>query len=39
VLVLRFEGHNEAALQRIQEQFMGVLKGVKPDAQVSAAAH
>ena len=39
VLVLRFEGHNEAALQRIQEQFMGVLRSVKPDAQVSAAAH
>ncbi|HLL19145.1 MAG TPA: phosphomannomutase/phosphoglucomutase [Rubrivivax sp.] len=39
VLVLRFEGHNEAALQRIQEQFMGVLRSVKPDAQVSTAAH
>jgi len=39
VLVLRFEGHNEAALQRIEEQFMGVLRSVKPDAQVGAAAH
>ncbi|HZF79929.1 MAG TPA: phosphomannomutase/phosphoglucomutase, partial [Rubrivivax sp.] len=39
VLVLRFEGHTEAALERIQEQFMAVLRSVKPDAQVSAAAH
>ena len=39
VLVLRFEGHTEAALQRIQAQFMAVLRDVKPDAQVAAAAH
>ena len=39
VLVLRFEGHTEAALQRIQSQFMAVLRDVKPDAQVAAAAH
>jgi phosphomannomutase len=39
VLVLRFEGHTEAALQRIEAQFMAALRGVKPDAQVGAAAH
>ncbi len=39
VLVLRFEGHTEAALHRIQAQFMAVLRSVKPDAQVAAAAH
>jgi phosphomannomutase len=39
VLVLRFEGHSEAALARIEQQFMAVLRSVKPDAQVAAAAH
>ena len=39
VLVLRFEGHTEAALHRIEAQFMAALRGVKPDAQVGAAAH
>jgi len=39
VLVLRFEGHTEAALQRIQHDFMAALKKVKPDAHVGAAAH
>ena len=39
VLVLRFEGHTDAALQRIEAQFMAVLRAVKPDAQVGAAAH
>ena len=39
VLVLRFEGHAEAALHRIETQFMDVLRAVKPDAQVAAAAH
>ncbi len=39
VLVLRFEGHIEAALQRIEAQFMAVLRDVKPDAQVGASAH
>jgi phosphomannomutase len=39
VLVLRFEGHTQAALHRIQDQFMAALKAVKPDAQVAAAAH
>jgi phosphomannomutase len=39
VLVLRFEGHTEAALHRIQDDFMKALKAVKPDAHVGAAAH
>ena len=39
VLVLRFEGHTEAALQRIQHDFMEALCKVKPDAHVGAAAH
>jgi len=39
VLVLRFEGHTPEALQRSQEQFMQVLRSVKPDAVVGASAH
>jgi phosphomannomutase len=39
VLVLRFEGHTPEALKRIQEQFMQVLRSVKPDATVGASAH
>jgi len=39
VLVLRFEGHTEAAMHRIEETFVKLLKGVKPDAQIGAAAH
>ena len=39
VLVLRFEGHTAAALERIQDQFMTALRAVKPDAQFAAAAH
>ena len=39
VLVLRFEGHTPEALERIQVQFMAALVGVKPDAEVTAAAH
>jgi phosphomannomutase len=39
VLVLRFEGHNEAALHRIQDAMMSALRSVKPDAQIAAAAH
>jgi phosphomannomutase len=39
VLVLRFEGHNEAALHRIEADFMQALREVKPDAQIAAAAH
>ena len=39
VLVLRFEGHTQAALERIQRDFMEALRKVKPDAHVGAAAH
>jgi phosphomannomutase len=39
VLVMRFEGHTDAALQRIQHDFMAALRKVKPDAHVGAAAH
>ncbi len=39
VIVLRFEGHTGAALQRIEQLMMGVLKSVKPDAKITAAAH
>ncbi len=39
VLVLRFEGHTEAALHRIEAQMMAALRAVKPDAAVAAAAH
>ena len=39
VLVMRFEGHTDAALQRIQHDFMQALLKVKPDAHVGAAAH
>ena len=39
VLVLRFEGHTEAALRRIETDFMRRLREVKPDAEVAAAAH
>ena len=39
VLVLRFEGHTQAALERIEDHFMAALRAVKPDAQIVAAAH
>ena len=39
VIVLRFEGHTGAALQRIEQLMMGVLKSIKPDAKITAAAH
>ena len=39
VLVMRFEGHTAAALQRIETGFMAALRAVKPDARVAAAAH
>ena len=39
VLVLRFEGQTQAALERIRARFMAVLHEVKPDARVAAAAH
>jgi phosphomannomutase len=39
VLVLRFEGQTEAALHRIEAEMLALLRSVKPDAQVGAAAH
>ncbi|MDL2338045.1 MAG: phosphomannomutase/phosphoglucomutase [Pseudomonadota bacterium] len=39
VLVMRFEGHTEKALQRIEAAFMAALRSVKPDAQIATAAH
>jgi len=39
VLVLRFEGHTEAALARIQGAMMELLHRVKPDAKIGAGAH
>ena len=39
VLVLRFEGQTEAALHRIEADMLALLRSVKPDAQVGAAAH
>jgi phosphomannomutase len=39
VLVLRFEGQTPEALARIQADMMALLRQVKPDAQVQAAAH
>ncbi|MES2228622.1 MAG: phosphomannomutase/phosphoglucomutase [Pseudomonadota bacterium] len=39
VLVLRFEGHTEAALKRIETTLMAALRAVKPDARVATAAH
>ena len=39
VLVMRFEGHTDAALHRIQDQMMALLKTVKPDAALAEASH
>ena len=39
VLVLRFEGHSEAALHRIEQDMLALLHKVKPDAQLGASAH
>ena len=39
VLVLRFEGQTDAALHRIQDQMLALLKTVKPDATLAEAAH
>ncbi|MFM9916894.1 MAG: phosphomannomutase/phosphoglucomutase [Rhizobacter sp.] len=39
VLVMRFEGHTERALHRIEAAFMDALRAVKPDAQIATAAH
>ncbi|MDO5693307.1 MAG: phosphomannomutase/phosphoglucomutase [Pseudomonadota bacterium] len=39
VLVLRFEGHTPEALARIEGEMLALLKRVKPDAVLGAAAH
>ena len=39
VLVLRFEGHTEAALHRIEKAMLELLRSVKPDAVIAQAAH
>jgi phosphomannomutase len=39
VLVLRFEGQTQAALERIQAAMLALLHSVKPDAHVGQAAH
>ncbi len=39
VLVLRFEGHTQQALERIQADMLALLRSVKPDASLAAAAH
>jgi phosphomannomutase len=39
VLVLRFEGHTPEALARIEAEMLALLRRVKPDAQIGAAAH
>jgi phosphomannomutase len=39
VLVLRFEGHTDEALHRIEGDMMAALRAVKPDAQIQASAH
>ncbi|MBS0449934.1 MAG: phosphomannomutase/phosphoglucomutase [Proteobacteria bacterium] len=39
VLVLRFEGQTQAALERIEHDMLALLKSVKPDAKLAAAAH
>jgi phosphomannomutase len=37
--VLRFEGHTPEALQRIEADMLTLLRSVKPDATIAAAAH
>ena len=39
VLVLRFEGHTQEALHRIEADMWALLRTVKPDASVAAASH
>jgi phosphomannomutase len=39
VLVLRFEGHTEAALHRIEGEMLALLKRIKPDAKIETAVH
>jgi phosphomannomutase len=39
VLVLRFEGHTQEALHRIEQEMLALLRKVKPDATIAEAAH
>jgi phosphomannomutase len=39
VLVLRFEGHTETALHRIEADMLALLRCVKADAKVETSAH
>ena len=39
VLVLRFEGQTQAALERIEHDMLALLRRVKPDAKFQEAAH
>ncbi len=39
VLVLRFEGHTQEALHRIEADMWALLRTVKPDASIAAASH
>jgi phosphomannomutase len=39
VLVLRFEGHTQEALHRIEHDMLALLKLVKPDASLQTSAH
>ncbi len=39
VLVLRFEGHTQQALARIEADMLALLRSVKPDASFTAPAH
>ena len=39
VLVLRFEGQTQEALHRIEGEMLALLRKVKPEAKIAAAAH
>jgi phosphomannomutase len=39
VLVLRFEGHTQQAMERIEADMLALLRSVKPDASLAAAVH
>ena len=39
VLVLRFEGHTQEAMHRIENEMLALLRTVKPDAKIGEAAH
>ncbi len=39
VLVLRFEGHTQEAMHRIEGEMLALLRTVKPDAKIGEAAH